>query len=495
MWRAFWLFIKIGVAVAVAVWLADRPGLVVVDWQGWRLQASVGFVALAVFLLVVVAALTYNSWRSIRTVPRRVVEARRGHRRAVGYRALTLGMVAVAAGDVEEAKRQAKKAEGLLDDRPLTQLLTAQSAQLGGDEVAAQRYFNGMLEQPETEFLGLRGLITQALKRGDKSQALALVERANRLRPGTPWVLETLVELRSGQGNWRAAQLALEEGLRRKTMPAAAGSHRLATNRRLAALIMERARESENNGDPEAALQQARRAHDLDHSLTPAAVMVARLQSAKNNRRRARKVLEDAWTAAPHPDLAATFLEISGEGDSLKRVAVLEKLAARNGNAFESRLAMAETMLDAALWGEARKRLQALAAEEPSARLYALMARLEEGEGKPDAVREWLDKAAGTGAGAGWICGDCGARASQWTAVCGNCGNLGDATWRTPPAGEAPGPLLGGGAGPAAAETSGAVAGVGKGVDMLGPALAPRTVDEAEGASESVALARKSGSP
>ncbi|MHA1564008.1 MAG: heme biosynthesis HemY N-terminal domain-containing protein, partial [Alphaproteobacteria bacterium] len=228
MWRAFWLFIKIGIAVAVAVWLAERPGLVVVDWQGWHLEASVGFVALAVFLLVVVAALTYNSWRSIKSVPRRVVEARRGHRRAVGYRALTLGMVAVAAGDVEEAKRQAKKAEGLLNDRPLTQLLTAQSAQLGGDEVAAQRYFKAMLEQPETEFLGLRGLITQALKSGDKAQALNLVERANRLRPGTPWVLDALVELHGGEGEWRAAQLALEEGLRRKAIPAAAGTRSLA---------------------------------------------------------------------------------------------------------------------------------------------------------------------------------------------------------------------------------------------------------------------------
>ena len=504
MWRAIWLFIKIGIAVAVAVWLAERPGLVVVDWQGWHLEASVGFVALMVFLIVVVAALTYHSWRSIRSVPRRVVEARRGQRRAGGYRALTLGMVAVAAGDVEEARRQAKKAEGLLDDRPLTQLLTAQSAQLGGDEVAAQRYFKGMLEQPETEFLGLRGLITQALKGGDKAEALTLAERANRLRPGTPWVLDILIELRSGRGDWRAAQLALEEGLRRKAVAGGAGT------RSLAALIMERARESERNNDTESALQQARRAHDLDNSLTPAAVMVAQLQNAKNNRRRARKVLEDAWAAAPHPDLAATFLEISGEADSLKRVAVLEKLAARNSGAFESRLAMAEAMLDAALWGEARKRLQALAVEEPSARLFALMARLEEGEGKPAAVRDWLDKAAGTGAGAGWICGDCGARAIKWAAVCGNCGSLGDSTWRSPPsitAGVAPGPLVGasvageapvpvvGAAGlVGAVKTSVAVAGVGKRAEPVG-ALVPRTVDEAEGASESAALAPKSGSP
>jgi len=479
MGRVLWLFVKIGVAVAVAVWLAERPGLVVVDWQGWHVEASVGFVALAVFLLVVVVALTYNSWRTIRTVPRRVVEARRGHRRANGYRALSLGMVAVAAGDAEEARRQARKAENLLDDRPLTQLLTAQSAQLGGDEAAAQRYFAAMLEQPETEFLGLRGLITQALKSGDKKRALELVERANRLRPGTSWVLDTLIELRSGGGDWRAAQLALEEGLRLKAVAPAAG------NRWLAALLMERARESHHNNEDEAALQQARRAHELDPGLTPAAVMVAQLQTAKGNRRRARKVLEDSWAVAPHRDLAAQYLEISGETDSLKRIAVLEKLAARNGDAFEARLAMAEAMLDAALWGEARKRLQALVNEEPSARLYALMARLEEGEGKPDAVRGWLDKAASTGAGAGWICGECGARAAQWTAVCGHCGSLGASAWRAPPrAGEAPGPTAGEAPGP-----------TGRVRAAVGAIAAPKPVAEAERASEPVALARQSGSP
>ena len=41
-------------------------------------------------------------------------------------------------------------------------LLSAQAAQLTGDDAAARRYFSGMLEQPETAFLALRGLLLQA---------------------------------------------------------------------------------------------------------------------------------------------------------------------------------------------------------------------------------------------------------------------------------------------------------------------------------------------
>ena len=45
-----------------------------------------------------------------------------------------------------------------------------------------------MMEQPETEFLGLRGLLTQAIKRGDKGEALDLARRAYRLKPKSAWV-------------------------------------------------------------------------------------------------------------------------------------------------------------------------------------------------------------------------------------------------------------------------------------------------------------------
>src|SRR5207244_3592662 len=102
-----------------------------------------------------------------------------------GYRALTQGMVAVAAGDAEEAQRQARKADVLLAEPPLTLLLSAQAAQLGGDEDAARRFFSEMLNRPETEFLGLRGLLMQAGRGGGRPGARRQGAGAGaRLRPG-----------------------------------------------------------------------------------------------------------------------------------------------------------------------------------------------------------------------------------------------------------------------------------------------------------------------
>ena len=61
-------------------------------------------------------------------------------------------------------------------------LLSAQAAQLSGDEKAAGRFFKAMTEEPETRYLGLSGQLRQALQDGDHSNALHLAEEASNLR-------------------------------------------------------------------------------------------------------------------------------------------------------------------------------------------------------------------------------------------------------------------------------------------------------------------------
>ena len=203
------LILKIGAAVALAVWLANRPGQVQFQWQGYVIETSVGILILIVAALMGTTALIYRFWRGIVGAPGAIGRARSGSRRESGYRALTNGMVAVAAGDPDAARRFAKKADMLLDEPPLTMLLSAQAAQLTGDEQAATRYFEAMLERRETEFLGLRGLINQALKRDDRVRALSLIDRARDMRPNTAWVHVAAFDLEVRQRKWANALASL----------------------------------------------------------------------------------------------------------------------------------------------------------------------------------------------------------------------------------------------------------------------------------------------
>jgi HemY protein len=137
MFRALWYLALLAALALLAVWLADQPGTVSLEWRDWRLDTSVSLLAVALAAAAVVIALMLRLIGFVRRTPETLARRRQDRRRAQGYVALTRGMVAVAAGDVDGAARQAKRADVLLEDPALTLLLSAQTAQLSGDAVAA----------------------------------------------------------------------------------------------------------------------------------------------------------------------------------------------------------------------------------------------------------------------------------------------------------------------------------------------------------------------
>ena len=63
---------------------------------------------------------------------------------------------------------------------------------------------------------------------------------------------------------------------------------------------------------------------------------------------------------------------------------------------------------------------------------------LEESEhGDRDSAREWLERSFSAAPDPAWICGDCGARHSDWAIECAVCGAFDKIDWRHPPATEA----------------------------------------------------------
>jgi HemY protein len=422
--------IVIGILIAVAIFVADRPGTVELDWQGWRIDTNVSVLVLGVALLGMVAAGVFHLLRRMVTGPGAFLRWRHERRREAGFRALTQGMVAVAAGDPEEAARHSRRADALLADPPLTLLLSAQAAQLNGDHTAAQKYFSAMLERAETEFLGVRGLLMQALHAGDEAAALKLVERAKELRPKTPWVLHRLYHLRARAGQWIEAEAILVEAMGRKAIEASTGRHHRAV------LLHEQSRAAADAGETAKAAALAEKSVAHDRSFAPAAIHLAQLQTAQGRSGRAMRTLLAAWRQAPKPDLVATFVRLFSDESPVRRLKRVEKLAAANPDHAESQLALAEAALEAKLWGEARRHLLAAGAGDanPSPRVCRLMARLEELEhGDDAAARAWLGRAAATPvADPAYVCGRCGAELQAWSAHCPHCQEFGSLTWQTP---------------------------------------------------------------
>jgi HemY protein len=429
MLRVLSFSLKVAVLVAIAWYLAEKqPGQVSLEWWGYRVDTSVGILLLAAALVAVVVAILYRSWGGIKRTPGDIGRKLKANRQTRGYRALTQGMVAVAAGEAVEAQRWARKADELLDAPPLTMLLSAQAAQLDGDDHAAKRYFTAMLERDETRFLGLRGLITQALRDGDEPAALEYARSAHTLRPNTPWVLETLFDLSEQAGDLEGAERAAREAAHGKVLPAPEAK------RKHAVVLLERARKAQHAGDPTQTLKLVKQAHKAAPDLVPASVLYAELLVGSGRQGAAARMLEKAWPAAPHPALIAAYGAARPGKAGIEWLNQVGKLVAAAPKHPESLLALAEAALDARLWGEARRHLGDTAEAGVTDRVCRLMARLEEAEhGDLDKAREWLMRAGEALPDPAWVCDSCGALAREWQPRCGACDAYDGLAWHTPP--------------------------------------------------------------
>ncbi|MDE0387950.1 MAG: heme biosynthesis protein HemY [Rhodospirillales bacterium] len=415
------------VVAAAATWISEPPGRVEIAWGDYMVETSPGTlaaaVAVAAAIVLVIAAVVRFVWIG----PRRVALARRRRRERLGYRALTQGLVAAAAGDPKRARRFARRADALLEEPPLTLLLSAQAAQLEGDDHAARGYFEAMLDQPTTAFLGLRGLLVQAERTGDTARALELAEQAFALRPETPWVLTALLEMQTRAGRWSDALNTVKQALRHGAVSEEIG------RRRQAGLLFERARALREQGEVKEALRVTDEARNADAAFLPAALLGAGLAKEAGRDNAAQRAVIDAWRHCPHPALGRLFLALHADSSTAEQRKRVETLVANNSDHAESLMLLANQALDAKQWGTARQHLERAAAECPSAGVYRLLARLEEAEtGDGNAVRRRLQQASEAPPDPAWLCTRCASASPAWSIVCDRCGAFDSIEWRTP---------------------------------------------------------------
>ncbi|MBT4488490.1 MAG: tetratricopeptide repeat protein, partial [Rhodospirillaceae bacterium] len=275
---------------------------------------------------------------------------------------------------------------------------------------------------------GLRGLLVQARRDGDRVEALALARRAFALRPDTPWVGHELFSLEAAAGDWQAAEKTLTHTIKRKLMPMDESA------RHQAIVLFAQAQDADAMGESKRALDLARKAHSQLPDFSPAAALAGRLHGAAGEARKARRLLQTAWRTSPHPDLLAAWLEMHPTDEPEDRLDAVQKLVAEMADDPESRRAVARAALEAGEYDQARVQLKALMEQAPSANAARLIADLEEAErGDGAAARQWLRQAASLPVDATWVCQDCGRQNGAWAAHCPDCGSFDAFVWRIPP--------------------------------------------------------------
>ena len=425
MLKAFFYLLLLAAAALGLAWFADRPGVLTLQWLGYEIQTSVFVAAVAIFAVVVLLLFLFGLITYLVSSPKRMARYMRERRRLRGYEALRKGIFAVGAGDSVMATRSALEARRNLPNEPLTKLLRAQSAQLSGDRGTARRIFESMADEEDTQLLGLRGLFLEARHEQHLIAAKQFAERAVALNPVLPWAVHALFEMQCQARDWQGALETLavmrsHKHLDRKTL-----------DRRRAVLLTAQAMELQDTQAPKA-LELATEAHRLALNLVPAANIAGRLLASQGAAYKAARVIARAWQISPHPDLALAYAYVRPGDSPRDRLSRMKTLAAMVPNHTESRVALAVAACDAHDWEEARAALQPLTANNPSARVCALMARIE-GSQNRDAgrVREWLARAVRAPRDPVWMAD--GVIAESWGPISPVTGTLDAFEWRTPP--------------------------------------------------------------
>lgn len=405
-------------------WLADRPGSLLITWQGYEIETSV-FRAVVLFAaLVGVAFLVWSLLSQIWSSPAAVSHFMTRRRQRRGLDALSSGMIAIGAGDRTTATRYAVQARKSLPNEPLTHLLRAQAAQLSGDKATARRIFEAMLANPETEQLGLRGLFLEASREGETEAQRQFAERALKLNPKLSWPVEALFDLQCKVGDWADALETLALARRHGHV------ERPVADRRRAVLLAAQAQALEEE-DSERSLSLALEAHGLAPSLVPAAAVAGRLLAARGNTPRAAKIMQKTWLKSPHPELATAYA-YARIGDSPRdRLDRVKHLFTLNPMSIESSIAVAVAAIEARDYAEARRILQPFLEQGLTRRIATLMARIEaEDTGDKGKAREWLARAATARRDAAWIAD--GVIADRWAPVSPVTGKIDAFEWRVP---------------------------------------------------------------
>jgi HemY protein len=419
-------FFAVLAAIAFGLaWLADRPGDIVLIWQGYRIETSL-LVGLGVVLLsAIVIAIVWTILRFIFRIPSLMALARKARRRNKGYAALSRGILAAGAGDVRLARKSANEANRHLPEEPLSLLLRAQAAQLSQDRAAAEAAFNEMMTRPETRLVGLRGLHIEARRRGDHEAAHHYASQAQRVAP-LPWAGTAVLEHQASRADWEDALATVDSNLKAHAIDAQTAERQRAVLE--TAIALER-----QATDPAGALALARRALKRRPDLIPAVALASRLFARRGDIRKASAIVERAWQHMPHPDLAAAYLDVRPGDASADRLQRARRLFRLKEDSAEGRIALARAALAARDFKTARDAMAPLVApgERPTSRMCLLMAEIEEAQhGDTGIVREWLARGSRAPRDAAWVAD--GIISSQWAPISPVSGKLDAFEWRRP---------------------------------------------------------------
>jgi len=414
------LYITLAIFLALcAVWLADRPGTLLLNGPDWEVRTSLAVFYLIVIFYTLFCWSIFKLYRWFKTDNPLKSPKRMASRRQKGLAELDLGWSALAVQDTAAALRHGKKARGLLptENGPLRLLLNVSS------EEAKKDYLDRLQKNPNSKLYALKARLDEKLS---PQNALEILQEMRGFQPASPWVSRKIFDISAQLRNWADAKKELTGLVKSKVMTAEVQKHLHTT------LSFCQAVEADLSGQKTSARDFARHALKNEPSFAPAALLLARLHLAAGDKSKARKQVETTWKTGAHPDLGQFFLALEPMESPSEKFRRIEKFAALNSDDLHSLHLLAKIALETEHWAKAKHALNKLTSTNRATReTYHLLARLEMlQKNDPEAAEAYRARTKDAAPDPAWQCGACGMKQENYAAACPNCQAFGHIQWR-----------------------------------------------------------------
>jgi HemY protein len=250
-----------------------------------------------------------------------------------------------------------------------------------------------------------------------------VAEEALKLSPSSSWASHAVLGFCCAKGDWAGALKILDNN------QSAGLIDKAAYRRQRGVLLTARALELEKV-DRDLSRESVMEAVKLAPTLVPAAVLASKFESEAHQVRRSMRLVETAWLAQPHPDLADAYAHVKLGDSARQRLVRVETLAAKAPGHIEGALAIARAAIDASEFSKAREALAPFIAA-PTQRVALLMAEIERTEhGDSGRARAWTLRAVRALHDPAWTAD--GYVSDRWRPVSPVTGRLDAFQWQTP---------------------------------------------------------------
>lgn len=393
---------------ATAIWFAQNPADIEINWLGYQVKTSLIVILLCFFLLCIVAKLCCLPFKLFSYLDDMREKREQQHKDKLMIEFLT----AIGTDNTSRYASLGKRIDKSFASTPELRDLMLLNVSSGDTKT---EILENLSIGKDTKLLALKAQIEQAENDDKKTEALELYKEAFEKYPKTPSIATKYISLLALFGRFEEVKDIAKKAYNKKIIS------KEEYKRLVSSAILE---EGLTSGNDSFIIKAA----EIDNTNAAAVMNAAKSLVKAGRKHKAFTMLETLWLTHPCLDVYSTASYVISSEKPLARLKKMEKFIKSNKSTPLKDVLLADIYAKAGLWGQAKALAARYEGQYGSSALLLKIKASIAAEENPDSaeVKTLRDIAAHSPLPCEWVCSNCKGTFAEWHAVCPECHTFGN---------------------------------------------------------------------